>query len=76
MRSYRVGDWTRALWVAGALLISLPNALAVVRPPPVSPYDDDVAAVPEPQILLMLASGLGLAGVYVIYRIRKNTMSE
>jgi len=62
--------------VKGALmaalgLISMQTALAVVRPPPVSPYDDDVAATPEPQVLIMLAGGLGLAGVYVIYRVRK-----
>jgi len=41
------------------------------RPPPVSPFDGAPAA-PEPCLIAMLASGLGVVGGYVAYRVRKN----
>ncbi len=65
------GSKAKAVWLAASLLCALSPVWAVVRPPPSSPYDDDVASAPEPQVLIMLAGGLGLAGVYVIYRMRR-----
>ena len=56
--------------IAVAFLVwSATAAQAVVRPPPVSPFDDDgrIPAAPEPAEILMLASGLALVGGFVTY---------
>jgi hypothetical protein len=59
----------RSAACAAVFLWSVSAALAVVRPPPASPYDDDARppAAPEPAQILMLSSGLALVGGFVAF---------
>jgi|GEM_PF-4109351 len=72
MKSWMTGKLAEYVVIVGVLLCTMPNALAVVRPPPVSPYDDGVAAAPEPAQLLLITGGLLLVSGYAAFRIRKN----